>query len=452
MSVVKTVLIITLITLVVIASAGIGGYYLLRSVFPFDLSPREIPAELAEPRVLTGADVVTRSVLYRVERSSLLSSLPIDTSRSEKDRARSSGSSISIGIYNFTDVRMVGEQLVAAGQFGAYFFDLQGSFIRSITFEPSARHTKIGPVNHSDMKTPTDEIKIIDLGAYRVGFFSESSSDGVSVYDENGDIMFSQGRTKSDLGDILKSDSESFKDFSDSKYITSAAVGDIDNDGIAEIVVGYNREGIIAYSLTGQELWSIQYPPNAYSLAIKDIDGDGKNELIDIGKTVTVFGTGGTIARTFDIDLYGCLLIEKNDEGNAMLYALDHGEGRFEIKREDGATTFSAPAPLSEVMAKPWAVLSDERSDPEKLELESIHMPKAVWLKLFKDRPKVLAVVGNFIGMPRTNLYVYEASGKLLYHELLDEDAETIAAMPNSDGTESIIVGGLQTIWKFDAK
>lgn len=44
------------------------------------------------------------------------------------------------------------------------------------------------------------------------------------------------------------------------------------------------------------------------------------------------------------------------------------------------------------------------------------------------------------------------AVAALVCHELLPEDAETIAAIPAANANEEIVIGGKNTIWKFTAK
>jgi hypothetical protein len=73
-------------------------------------------------------------------------------------------------------------------------------------------------------------------------------------------------------------------------------------------------------------------------------------------------------------------------------------------------------------------------------------------VKLQKNKTKFLAIIGAFIGLPRANFYVYTSEGKLVYHELLPQGAKTIAVLPHESGNDAILIGGKETIWKFDAK
>lgn len=61
------------------------------------------------------------------------------------------------------------------------------------------------------------------------------------------------------------------------------------------------------------------------------------------------------------------------------------------------------------------------------------------------------AAIGSFL-FDRSLLYVYDSKGALVYHELLGEEAETIAVRPGRDGTEELLVGGKRTIWRFFRK
>ena len=99
------------------------------------------------------------------------------------------------------------------------------------------------------------------------------------------------------------------------------AVGDLDGDGIPEIVLkwnpdlardnafgGYTGETLIdAYTLSGQRLWRIDLGPNIRSgahytqLVLADFDGDGRAELMMKTADGTIDGTG-TVLGNRDAD------------------------------------------------------------------------------------------------------------------------------------------------------
>jgi len=144
------------------------------------------------------------------------------------------------------------------------------------------------------------------------------------------------------------------------------------------------------------------------------------------------------------------------------LQFIDVSDNKLTCYDETGKKFIEAEAPLSDVRIKtpsrPPATPIDlgngiraEPGDSFGNDTESVYQPKAVWVSLRRDKPKYLAVVASFIGIPRAHLYVYAPDGTLVYQELLPEDAETLAAIP-ANQSEEIVIGGKETIWKFTAK
>ena len=73
----------------------------------------------------------------------------------------------------------------------------------------------------------------------------------------------------------------------------SPVIGDVNNDGSNDVVVGGQDGGVYAYSADGNLLWRGQAAAAVASTpAIGDVDGDGRNEV--------VVGTGGLDAGAFN--------------------------------------------------------------------------------------------------------------------------------------------------------
>lgn len=104
--------------------------------------------------------------------------------------------------------------------------------------------------------------------------------------------------------------------------VGSVAAGDIDNDGLVEIVVPRNGGGIIAFEHTGGFKWQSDVPANVIwgGASFADLDNDGMSEIV-IGNTVlnadgslrwqgsgftgTVFNVTGPLSIVGDVDLDG---------------------------------------------------------------------------------------------------------------------------------------------------
>jgi hypothetical protein len=177
-------------------------------------------------------------------------------------------------------------------------------------------------------------------------------------------------------------------------------------------------------------------------------------------------GVDGSLVRKMDPgNTYDLLVMGEDVRKKPELQFCALRETSFFCADEKGATRFVGEAPLNELKSagpppEPQPAATPIYHEDGTAEApgdtstsyeptESIFQPRAVWVALVKDKPKYLAVVGAYIGIPRANFYVYEPDGKLIYHELLPENAETIAVIAGENGVEQLLVGGKDTIWKY---
>jgi hypothetical protein len=50
-------------------------------------------------------------------------------------------------------------------------------------------------------------------------------------------------------------------------------------------------------------------------------------------------------------------------------------------------------------------------------------------------------------------LFVFDSSSKLIYNEVLSDDAQAIGAFPTSDGKRQVLlVGGENRVWEYDVR
>ncbi|HKP69995.1 MAG TPA: hypothetical protein VJV05_11975, partial [Pyrinomonadaceae bacterium] len=328
--------------------------------------------------------------------------------------------------------------------------------------EPAKKSVKVGPIERDMWSSGLRNLAIARLDAERIGFFSADIGDGMRVFDSNGNEIWASGRDVFDLG---KTPAESDKEYEELVYVMQGAVGDLDGDGVSEYIVAKKNDGIRAFDQSGKELWFYADDFPSKPLDVFDLDGDGRNEVIIVGKAV-LDGKGKLIRESAKSHLDKAYVFsERRDRVYDIAFA-DTDDGRLIYELENGEELFSAEAPLSYIKLSPAETVTTFSTpipdgNPEdnmasapgayssSHDSENVAFPRAKLVTLRKGEPKYLAVIASFIGIPRSNFYVYDSKGNLVYHELLPEDAETIAVLPAEGGPEAILIGGKDTIWKY---
>ncbi|MBS1797944.1 MAG: VCBS repeat-containing protein [Acidobacteria bacterium] len=416
---------------------------------------REIPDELAEAKVFRGDGFLRKTEFFKLTKEDLFTTIGKSTETpDEKERQKIVQSQIAKGIYNFADLRVVAGRIVAAGEFGAYVLDPAGNLEREILFEPTVRKIKIGWYEKESYETNLDNLRIVELEKNRFGFASFGSMQGFRVFDENGNQIWSYGREETDLSNLFDDEKKQRERYEKSTHVLEAAVGDLDGDGVSEYVVARKSDGIRVFDRDGREKWFEEDEFPSRRLLIVDLDGDGRNELVETGSPAKVRDAAGKIVRKIENGISETINFQTEDKNKKKVFVsciLD--QNRLTCRDENKQTVLDGAAPLSDVPAKnPQTVtMPDHPEISYTNDRERTYDERAVRVALAKDRPKYLAVLASFISIPRADLYVYDEKGTLVYHELLPEDAETIAVVPAAGGTDEILVGGKDTIWKYAA-
>lgn len=79
---------------------------------------------------------------------------------------------------------------------------------------------------------------------------------------------------------LLGSDGEVLWSLDSVTGVDDIAAGDLDGDGILEFVVGWNgADGLWRHDSRGRVLWRTP-DDNVWSVAIVDVDGDGRQEIV----------------------------------------------------------------------------------------------------------------------------------------------------------------------------
>jgi hypothetical protein len=398
--------ILIIVGIVVLIVFGFVGYgiYSLYSFFSQvrEFTNREIPAELKETGVLKGADFLTKSEFFKLKETGFTETIGKGAAaKDEKERQKIINSNTAKGIFGFDDIKICGEEIVAVGKFGAQVFDLNGNFKQEILFEPNQTKIKVGWYEQNHYKNDLDNLQIIDLeNDGRCEFFSFGLTQGMVVYGNQGNIIWKYG--ENEITDLFEK-----RDIDKEIYVTEATVGDLDGDGAAEYIVARRNDGIRVFDRNGGEKW---FQPEEFptaSMKVLDIDGDGKNELLEYGGKSKIRDASGNVIR----ELKGgssnnaVLFVEDKDKRKTLIFCNIY-QNKFTCEDENDQKIIESEAPLSDIPKK----------NPKKVEVpgypemsymddkESVSYPKAVLVSLRKDKPKYLAVVASFIGIPRAVL------------------------------------------------
>ncbi len=461
-----------------------------------------IPLELRELKVLKGSEFLSKSTFYKLEKGSLFKNISNGAAASnDKEKTKRIEHESGKGIFRFADMKICGNEIIVVAQNGGYVFDKSGRLLREIWFEPTEQMIKVWWWKQFIYRGTTDNIRIIDIeNDGKCEFTSHSSADGFAIFDSLGNGLWRYGQRMKEIDfEKIWNEKDSKKDKKES-YVTNVAVFDVDTDGISEFIVSEKEKGIKVFNSNYDEKWTQADEDPTANLHLIDADGDGKNEIFEFqGKASKIRDLkSGNVVKTFEIDGWLKEILPFNNESKTKgirFFEIDNN--KLIISDLNNKILQESEAPLSKVESikeknKPKAKYQNElpkpsqnvdkngtRTEAKRINpsnynaptgpapqittkqvedfddfenTESLDSPKALWIKFKKDKPKYLAVIASFIGIPRANFYVYDQNGNLVYHEILAEEADTILAIPSETESETLLIGGRETIWKFEIK
>ena len=437
--------ILIILAVILLSILGVVGYgiYSIYSLF----AGREVPDEIKVARVLKGEGIFVKSEFFKLKKSSFLETAKEGQKiKDEKEREKLIDSEVAKGIYNFSDLMAYRGEVIAVGEFGGFVLDAHGDVKQRILFEPVKFDISIGPFNKTSYRSDLDNLKIIHLTPDRIGFLSEGSIQGVRIFDENGNQIWNFGA----IDPFEKNDQNSEES---EKSVLGAAVGDLNNDGTSEYIVAMENDGIRAFDNSGKLIWFYPEEFPYREITVTDLDGDGRNEVVQIGEKV-LDGQTGKLLYELNARSGDCSVFAPGEDGKVNIRYIDITEGKLFYSDENGETLFETEAPLSAI--KKNSQRKDIPGNATVVDLnevdENAHCRKAILVKVTTNEPEYLAVVASYIGLPRSNLYIFDPKGILVFHELLPEEAETIGVMPSENGLDDIVVGGKDTIWRYSKK
>jgi hypothetical protein len=468
----KTRNILLIVGLILMTFAGIFGYvgYRIYSFFSAVSATlnKEVPDALKETKVFKGEGFLRKTEFFKLNKLAYQDVVWKGSEiTDEKEKQKFIGSETAKDIFGFADIKICGEEIIAAGKFGGYVFDRAGSLKREILFEPKVQKLKVLGFPKETFTSTLDNLRIIDAdNDGKCEFISQSSSDGVTIFDEHGNAAWRYGDRSADLDEYLKDKTPEEEE--KEVYVTEATTADLTDDGVSEYIISIKNDGVHALDLNKNEIWfqPAKFPTADFRVA--DFDGDGKTELLEfqgMSSTIRDKKTGGVIRKAAIDGWRKDFLIYEDAARKKSVRFFQIDENKLTFSDINNKILAESEAPLSEIQIKketpnrpsptPVSLGNGFRAVPvpsySDSDSEEVSRPKAVWVNLLKDKPRYLAVVAPFISIPRTHFYLYDEKGALVYHELLPENAETVAVLSTANANDQILVGGKDTIWKFSA-
>jgi hypothetical protein len=394
----------------------------------------EVPTELREPRVITGAGLLVKSEFYQSGKGSWWRNLQ------DPDKLKSRLDSIqdlAVGQLDGQGDLDVG----LAGQFGLTLLDRQGKVTKRIDYR-FEKGKSFGPFTTERVKDSFLDMRLHDVEGDGVcEVLGSGGLDGMALFDHQGNVVFSRG----EYGGKGK------------PSIQEVGAGDVDGDGVKEFIVSWGYDpwkGVELLDRYGNSRWRHQEEFMPGEVVVVDVNGDGKAELVEEdGGEMKIRDTQGQITDVVEVPVYLShisLCSQPNNQGPPQNLAVR--EGSVWLIDLDGKNYKKYDAPLSLIqLEKPRVVGAPGLPDQMTFNTEEVYRAKGVWAELEKNRPKYLAVIANFAAIDRSLFYLYDAQGKLIYQEILPEECNAIAILPpeNSSGREEVLVSGQKTVWRY---
>lgn len=428
----KLITVISIIFACVFIVVVVGGVVVFKSIISPLLTSKEVPPELREPRVVTGAGVLVKSEFYQAGKESSWGEL------TDPDKLMAKLDSVHDMAVGQLDGQE-GLDIGLAGQFGLTLLDRRGNVTKRINYRFEKTKVSLGPITTEREKNTFNNIRLLDVEGDGVcEVLALGILDGMALFDHQGNVLFSRG----EYGEGKPS-------------IREVGAGDVDGDGVNEFIVSWSSEPANRLELldhSGKSRWRRDEEITPGQFEVVDVDGDGQPELVEEnGSQLKIRDAKGEVKSVAEAPVYlwQVSLCQRPDK-QGLPQNLAVRRNSLWLIDLDGKNHTKFDAPLSQIkLEKPRVVPG--LGDQITFDTEDVYRAKGVWAELKKDQPKYLAVIANFSVIDRSLFYLYDANGKLIYHEILPEECDAVALLPpeNGSGQDEILVSGSKTVWRY---
>lgn len=361
------------IFMLVIVGSGIFLYF--KYIKPYwDFEPLKMPPELAEAKIIIGEEKIKRQIVFKDDRLGVISDL----------------------VYKELDSKP-GLELGVAASNGAVFLEKDYKVKNVILFSSKADH-----------------VDFIDI-----------ESDGICEY-------ISRGSWCSDASLIGHTGNTKWT-YGGSSGVDDMAVGDIDNDGIVDFVVGFNGGGgVHRVRIDGQKLWR-RKDGNVWHVEVVDTNGDNISEIVHsnaAGQMIVRNSEGEILTKKQLNPYFSDFSICRWPGNNSKEYALLAENDTIWLFDFNGNTVLQYYAPYC-----------GNHGDA-----------RGVTVKDAKGTHNLVVVV-NYHNWERSILYWFDSIGSLIYQEIIPEQSAAIASIEiNQSGKKYLLIGGNGKVWQYELK
>jgi len=394
--------------------ATVGSLWLLYSLLTARRSryePPPPPAKLKEARVVIGQGFLSRTVFF-------------ETGLFKPNKDIGDISDVRVGEFDSHP----GLDVVVAADYGAIVFDRDGVNQGLTIFRFPTVNENLGPFTSEHTDRLMGQRLVVDLEGDGVcEYIANGSTEGAAVFDHQGKLLWTYGKFTKERTSI-----------------DNLTIGDLDGDGVAELVVSWN--GIEVFDKSGKRKSQVTEEYGDDQIEVVDTDWDGKNEIVSLTNTLKIRNAAGQVTKEVDMPGYFGHFDLCNMPGTQEPVMLTVYESQLLLIDFKGDTVAKFKAPLSEFDDTVY-----KAPDGSESRGTSVYKSRGLWIKLANDRPEYLAVINEFAAIDRSVLDVYTPTGQLVYQEVLPEQCQSIAVLPPADasGVQELLVGGANTVWRY---
>jgi hypothetical protein len=409
----KKLIIILAIGCFIFLAMAAGGVWVLYSFYTgsiYGYKPPQTPAQLKEPRVVQGAEFLSRSQFIKIN--------ALETGTGIGDIQH-----VAVGELDSHP----GLDVVVAGDYGAIVVDRDGKKQSQIQYQFETEQQQTEPFSSQTRQTMLGDLQVIDIEGDGVcEYLARGSLDGAAVFDHQGKRLWAYGK------------------FTEEKTaIDDMTAGDLDGDGIDEFVASW--VSIEAFDRHGERKWQQPEEHSDTQIEIVDTDGDGKNEIVSCTGTLRVRNAEGQIIKKIDVPVYlgHFSLITLPGKKEPSIMGIEDGILWFIDFNGKVAAQFNAPLSKFDDTVNEGIAGQTIGTD--------VYKAKGVWVKFAKEQPEYLAVITEFAAIDRSVLYIYDQTGKIIYQEVLPEQCLSLTVLSPEDqaNVQKLLVSGERTIWKY---